>query len=212
MKSLKDYIVESKQTFTYRVKYAGDFNAEKQELMKEVFAKFDVESISAIKKAPVMKSPYDFPELENEEVSSYDVVLNYPASASQIIELARAKGCDINRLKIMDKRFADSVAAEEAVEQPEVLLLHFEDFITQRDKAIQCVFEHAIERGFQTMVPTQDAINALAQNIDPKRSPTFRSGKVGGWKNSFTEEHKRIFKDTTGDLLIRLGYEDNYDW
>lgn len=122
MKSLNEYIVESKQTFTYRVKYAGDFDAEKQELMKEVFAKFDVESISEIKKTPVMKSPYDFPELENEEVSSYDVVLNYPASASQIVELARAKGCDINRLKIMDKRFADSVDAEEAVEQPEVLL------------------------------------------------------------------------------------------
>ena len=122
MKSLNEYIVESKQTFTYRVKYAGDFDQEKQDLMKEVFAKFDVESISEIKKTPVMKSPYDFPELENEEVSSYEVTLNYPASASQIVELARAKGCDINRLKIMDKRFADSVDAEEAVEQPEVLL------------------------------------------------------------------------------------------
>jgi hypothetical protein len=122
MKSLNEYIVESKQTFTYRVKYAGDFDQEKQDLMKEVFAKFDVESTSAIKKTPVMKSPYDFPELENEEVSSYEVTLNYPASASQIVELARAKGCDINRLKIMDKRFADSVDAEEAVEQPEVLL------------------------------------------------------------------------------------------
>ena len=124
MKSLNEFIIESKQTFTYRVKYAGDFNEEKQDLMKKVFAKFDVESVGSIKKTPVMKSPYDFPELTNEEVSSYDVVLNYPASASQLVELAKGAGCDINRLKIIDQRFADSMEAEEAAkaEQPEVLL------------------------------------------------------------------------------------------
>ncbi len=48
--------------------------------------------------------------------------------------------------------------------------------------------------------------------IDPHRSPTFRKGKIGGWRESFTDEHKHLFKEIAGDLLIRLGYEADFDW
>ncbi len=50
-------------------------------------------------------------------------------------------------------------------------------------------------------------LDFLETSINPKKSPTFRSGKTGEWKKHFTDEHKRIFKDAAGDLLTRLGYE-----
>lgn len=95
---------------------------------------------------------------------------------------------------------------------PEVLLLRFEAFIVQRDEAIGSVLDHAMERGFPIETERARAIQILAKNIDPARSPTFRSGKVGGWKARFTGEHKRLFKEIAGDLLIRLGYEQDNDW
>jgi hypothetical protein len=55
-------------------------------------------------------------------------------------------------------------------------------------------------------------LDSLETSINPKKSPTFRSGKTGEWKKHFTEEHKKIFKDVAGDLLIKLGYEKNNDW
>jgi hypothetical protein len=48
--------------------------------------------------------------------------------------------------------------------------------------------------------------------IQPRKSHTFRSGKTGGWKQHFTDEHKSLFKDVAGDLLVKLGYEENNDW
>ena len=95
---------------------------------------------------------------------------------------------------------------------PEVLLLRFEEFILNRDEAIGKVLDHAMERGFPIETERARAIQILAKNIDPARSPTFRSGKVGGWKAKFTREHKRLFKEIAGDLLIRLGYEQDNDW
>jgi hypothetical protein len=62
------------------------------------------------------------------------------------------------------------------------------------------------------MVGRERAIQVLAEHIDPGRSPTFRSGRVGGWKEQFSPENKRLFKDVAGELLIRLGYESNLDW
>jgi len=44
-------------------------------------------------------------------------------------------------------------------------------------------------------------------------SPTFRRGNVGGWRDVFTAEHKRLFKQSDRDgWLIRLGYEQNTNW
>jgi sulfotransferase 6B1 len=93
----------------------------------------------------------------------------------------------------------------------EVLSIHFEDLINDRYSALNRIIDHFLAR-----VPLQASksliLECLESSINPKRSPTFRSGKTGEWKKYFTEEHKRIFKDVAGDLLIRLGYERNNDW
>lgn len=40
----------------------------------------------------------------------------------------------------------------------------------------------------------------------------YRKGTPGDWKNHFSPEHIRHFKDQFGDLLIKLGYESSPDW
>jgi hypothetical protein len=44
------------------------------------------------------------------------------------------------------------------------------------------------------------------------RKRFYRKGIVGDWRNHFTPEHKRIFKEVAGDMLIRLGYERDLAW
>jgi hypothetical protein len=43
-------------------------------------------------------------------------------------------------------------------------------------------------------------------------SSRLRRGIAGDWKNVFTGEDKRIFKEVAGDLLIKLGYEKDRNW
>ncbi|HSL43578.1 MAG TPA: sulfotransferase domain-containing protein [Anaerolineales bacterium] len=95
--------------------------------------------------------------------------------------------------------------------QPSVMKIHFEDLIHDRAGTLNRIIDH-----FLVYVPLQTPqeliFESLESSINPKRSPTFRSGKTGEWKNLFTEEHKKIFKDVAGDLLIRLGYEKDNHW
>ena len=39
-----------------------------------------------------------------------------------------------------------------------------------------------------------------------------RKGKSGEWKNYFSDSNKAIFKAHSGELLIKLGYENDYSW
>lgn len=41
---------------------------------------------------------------------------------------------------------------------------------------------------------------------------TFRSGQIGEWKSHFTEQDKEMFKKNAGQLLIDLGYEQDFNW
>jgi Sulfotransferase domain len=97
------------------------------------------------------------------------------------------------------------------LDHSEVLPLHFEDLINDRASALTRIMEHFLAR-VPIHAPRQLILDSLEASIDPQRSPTFRSGKTGEWKKHFTEEHKKIFKDVAGDLLVRLGYETDRDW
>lgn len=98
------------------------------------------------------------------------------------------------------------------LECSQVLTLRFEDFLTDRQAALEQVLDHAVQRGFSLRLERRRALDLLEASIDPSRSPTFRSGKAGGWVKHFSQENKAIFKELTGDLLVRLGYEKNNDW
>lgn len=94
---------------------------------------------------------------------------------------------------------------------PEVLSIHFEDLINDRAATLTRILDHFLTR-IPLQTPRKLILDSLESSINPSRSPTFRSGKTGEWKKYFTEEHKKIFKDVAGDLLIRLGYEKDNNW
>jgi hypothetical protein len=93
----------------------------------------------------------------------------------------------------------------------EVLSIHFEDLINDRAVALSRIMDHFLAR-VSVQAPRQFILDSLESSINPRRSPTFRSGKTGEWKKYFTEEHKNLFKDVAGNLLIRLGYEKDNKW
>ena len=97
------------------------------------------------------------------------------------------------------------------LDQPHVMPVHFEDLVNDRLATLNRIVDRFLTR---VPLPASRAsiLNALESSINPGRSPTFRSGKTGEWSRLFTPGHKKIFKEVAGDLLIKLGYEENLDW
>ena len=128
-------------------------------------------------------------------------------NARLTISILGRTDADVEFLNISD-RFAPYL---DWLDHPEVLTIRFEDLINDRASALTRIMDH-----FLAQVPLQATrqliLDSLESSINPTKSPTFRSGKTGEWKKYFTEEHKKIFRDVAGDLLIRLGYEKNHAW
>jgi hypothetical protein len=124
---------------------------------------------------------------------------------------AAITGVDRNGVKMVSvrERYA---GVFQWLTQPGVLCLRFEDFINQRDATLGAMLDAVEKTGYKIPTARPECLAILNDAIQPKRSRTFRSGKTGGWREHFTDEHKRLFKDVAGDLLVRLGYEPNNDW
>jgi len=98
------------------------------------------------------------------------------------------------------------------LEQKNVMCVRFEDLINNQDPTLKAMLDEVEKTGYKIPTPRAMALSVLVKAIQPGKSHTFRSGKTGGWREHFTEEHKKVFKDVAGDLLVRLGYENDNGW
>ena len=98
------------------------------------------------------------------------------------------------------------------LEQKQVMCIRFEDLINNCDATLNAMLDEVEKTGYKIPTPREKAVSILAGSIQPSKSHTFRSGKTGGWREHFNAEHRKLFKDVAGDLLVRLGYEESNDW
>lgn len=95
----------------------------------------------------------------------------------------------------------------------EVLSIHFEDLINNRAETLTRIMNHFLDKvPLHALRSRQLILDSLESAINPTKSPTFRSGKTGEWKKYFKDEHKKIFKEVAGNLLVKLGYEKDNNW
>ena len=90
----------------------------------------------------------------------------------------------------------------------QILMVRFEDLIGEKgggSKELQLSTVGKI-RSFLGF-PIDDTITRrICDRAFDNKSPTFRKGQIGGWKEELSPEHLRLFNNKCGDLLHRLGY------
>lgn len=94
------------------------------------------------------------------------------------------------------------------------LTVRFENLIGpsgggEREQQLATIIEIA---GFLNTHLNDQDITFIGDNIFSNRTATFRKGQTGSWREEFSEEHKDVFKEVAGQLLIDLGYENDFNW
>jgi len=88
MKSFKQHLLESKQSYEFKVKIAGEPADEQLDKLKGSLDRFVVELFQRSTRTPIQETQVDFPEHHNISVTTYDIKLSYPATSFQVRQLA----------------------------------------------------------------------------------------------------------------------------
>lgn len=128
MKSFKDYLVESKKTYEFKVGVAGEVPEHFEDHLKTGLEKYGLVSVSAGKRTPIAKRPLDFPQLQNMEVTYYDVVVSYPTT-TQVMQEYLVKLCSVDtaHLIVRNPNEPQEAYQEDTEEKPYEALLGTEE-------------------------------------------------------------------------------------
>ncbi len=137
MKSFRSYLVESEQTYKFRIKMAKKCDDETMDALESALEKYEISSISKPKKTPIQEHPMDFQTLQNSEVFIMDAELKYPVTAHQLYEyISQTVGVPASHLVVISSDHPEEIAREEAVKEQEyesVLETDYEDSNNAKD-------------------------------------------------------------------------------
>jgi hypothetical protein len=100
MKKLFEYIEEAEKEYTFRIKFAVPVDADMQDKMESLLAKFDVKKVGTVKKTILQGRALDFADIGPTEVYMVDVVLGLPAARESIRDVL-ANGLKITMNKVI---------------------------------------------------------------------------------------------------------------
>ena len=134
-KTYYEYLIESEQTYKYRVKVAGGCDNECLKELENKLAKFDLINMSSPKTTPVMEDPLDFPGVKNMEVCMFEIEIAYPAGQDALYDLI--EGCTRrpkSQIKVVSDHFAQSYEENEGADPEEAPILE-KDYDEQSKEA-----------------------------------------------------------------------------
>ncbi len=112
---------------------------------------------------------------------------------------------------------------EKTKHQPNILYVRYEDLLKDTETEMgrmmdfigleisQEIFKKAIEDS------SFDRMKKIDKEKGRKYNPTgvkdfVRKGKAGTWRKEFSPDDINIFKETAGEMLIKMGYEKDLNW
>lgn len=100
MRSFSEILTESTKTYDFKIGVAGELPDGFADRMKTALSKYNVSALSAGKRTPIQDRPLDFPQLENTEVTYYDVSLHYPTTV-QVLQEYLGTFCSVDKSHII---------------------------------------------------------------------------------------------------------------
>ena len=94
MKTFKEYLAESKKTYSFKVKVAGELPENFQESLKGKLERCGLMTFEKVTTTPIQKLPLDFPTKENMEVTVFEVITEYPITSPELGVMVKETGID----------------------------------------------------------------------------------------------------------------------
>ena len=106
MRSFTQLLNESKKTYQFKIGVAGPLPEGFEDRMETSLKKFKVSNMTSGKKTPIQERPLDFPQLQNMEVTYFEVAVEYPTT-SQVLQEYVGKCCGVDQAHIIVRNAND---------------------------------------------------------------------------------------------------------
>ena len=92
--------------------------------------------------------------------------------------------------------------------------LRYEDMIVDPKDNLEELMNFLGEEWDDRLLDYYNQVHELpeGESSSPQVKKSLYTSSIGRWKQSFTDEDRRIFKETAGELLVELEYTGDNSW
>ena len=186
-------------------------------------------NLSILKENNVKKIVVTYRDLRDVAIARYHRLMKFPKKKSDpnFVEYHQMSKSDAinNSIQVVANDYIKWISGWEEISKKNkdfVLFISFEDLITDSKREFKKILN------FYEISLNEELINQICKSTEGKKdmvtnlnesrvlpwalSSNFRSGKIGNWKNEFSNENLINAKRLLGKKLIELKYEKNLDW
>lgn len=189
----------------------------------------NIENIKIIKKKNVKKVVVTYRDLRDVVIARYHRLVNFPKNINDPLfaEYHMMKKSDAidHCIEVVSKNYIIWKKGWEEISESEpnfVLFIKFEDLILDPEKEFSKILNfyeiNLSKKLIKNIIENTKGRKDMISNINESKilpwamSSNFRSGKIGNWKNEFSDENLSKAKLLLGKNLIDQGYEKNLNW
>lgn len=111
MRSFSDILNESVKTYKFKIGVAGELPEGFSDRLKMSLEKFSLKTLSKGKTTPIQKTPLDFPQHQNTEVTFFEAEVYYPTT-TQVLHEYLSQMCSVHRGNLVIKNELDPLNTE----------------------------------------------------------------------------------------------------
>lgn len=116
MRKFSEILTESKKTYEFIIRVAGVLPEGFQETLKSSLEKFSLVKLTGPKRTPIQETPMDFPQLQNMEVHTFEVEVDYP-TVNTILERYIVETCNIDHSHVVVRVPGEPVELQQSQEK-----------------------------------------------------------------------------------------------
>ena len=175
MRKFSEILTESKKTYEFIIRVAGELPEGFQDHLKTSLEKFSLVKLTGPKRSPIQEKPLDFPQLQNMEVHTFEAEVNYP-TISHILERYIVGTCNIDHSKIVVRVPGEPIELQQSLdtdEGPYEALLTTEDLggesaqeLVAGNRIMDLLKELEVARKERDVEPSGNVTKGKSKDID----------------------------------------------
>ena len=106
MRSFTTVLTESKKTYEFKIGVAGPLPEGFEDTLETILKKYGASNLTSGKKTPIQERPLDFPQLQNMEVTYFELGVEYPTTP-QVLQAYIGNCCNIDQAYVIVRNLGD---------------------------------------------------------------------------------------------------------
>ena len=179
MRSFTQVLTESKKTYEFKIGVAGPLPEGFEDTLETIFKKFGANNLTSGKKTPIQERPLDFPQLQNMEVTYFELGVEYPTT-SQVLQEYVGKCCGIDQAYIIVRNMNDP--REEYQEMKDDA--PYEAMLTKEDMGGETAQEDVAGNRVMSLLKELETARKENEHSGAEGAPVGESSDIGDVENT----------------------------